>query len=304
LLAIFFLAVTAGCVSLPPAMRDYGALAAPVELGDTPFFPQEQYQCGPAALATVLAASGAGVTLQLLVEQVYLPGRRGSLQAELIAATRRAGRVPYPIAPGMAAIAAELQASRPVLVLQDLGVAWLEQWHYAVVVGIDPGADRVVLRSGVNERALMRAAAFLRSWRKGGYWGMVALRPGELPAAPDRQAYLDAVAGLEAVGQTAAARAAWQAALDRWPGDAVASFGLANAELSLGEPARAEALYLQLLRADPANLAARNNLAYALARQGKREQAIAQLRKALEQAAEDPALRAELEDSLREIRGE
>ena len=29
-----------------------------IELADTPFFPQDDYQCGPAALATLLGASG------------------------------------------------------------------------------------------------------------------------------------------------------------------------------------------------------------------------------------------------------
>ena len=65
-----------------------GVDPARVELESTPFFPQSDYQCGPAALATVLAADGVDVTADQLVSEVYLPGRRGSLQVELIAATR------------------------------------------------------------------------------------------------------------------------------------------------------------------------------------------------------------------------
>ena len=38
------------------------ALATRAELTDTPFFPQEEYQCGPAALATVLKAKGRDIT--------------------------------------------------------------------------------------------------------------------------------------------------------------------------------------------------------------------------------------------------
>src|SRR3569623_3188919 len=53
-----------------------------VELAAVPFFPQERYQCGPAALATVLASSGAAVTADELAPQVYLPARQGSLQPE------------------------------------------------------------------------------------------------------------------------------------------------------------------------------------------------------------------------------
>ena len=42
--------------TLPPALHEY------VELKQVPFFPQTEYQCGPAALATVLNASGVKVT--------------------------------------------------------------------------------------------------------------------------------------------------------------------------------------------------------------------------------------------------
>ncbi|HUG04491.1 MAG TPA: hypothetical protein VML92_08685, partial [Steroidobacteraceae bacterium] len=66
-----------------------------VELAGTPFFPQDEYQCGPAALATVLRASGVATLPDDLKPQVYVPGRRGSLQAELIGAARRHGRLPY-----------------------------------------------------------------------------------------------------------------------------------------------------------------------------------------------------------------
>ena len=49
-----------GCASLVPqtiSLRDAWPAGVPeqVELGAVPFFPQEDYQCGPAALATTLA---------------------------------------------------------------------------------------------------------------------------------------------------------------------------------------------------------------------------------------------------------
>ncbi|MGD8236773.1 MAG: hypothetical protein PVJ65_11540, partial [Chromatiales bacterium] len=71
-----------------------------VQLADTPFFPQQAYQCGPAALATVLNANGVSISPEQLVPQVYLPERRGSLQVEMIAAARRYDQVPVVIEPG------------------------------------------------------------------------------------------------------------------------------------------------------------------------------------------------------------
>ena len=74
-----------------------GDAPATAVLLDVPFHPQTEYQCGPAALATVLGASGVATSPEALVPQVYLPGREGSLQMELVAATRRAGRIPYEV---------------------------------------------------------------------------------------------------------------------------------------------------------------------------------------------------------------
>ena len=124
-----------GCASIPEHVSELPADVS-LDLDRTPFFPQERYQCGPAALATVLASSGVAVDLGALVDRVYLPGRKGSLQVEMLAASRAAGRVPYVIDGTLLALQDELDAGRPVVVLQNLGVTAIPKWHYAVVVGI------------------------------------------------------------------------------------------------------------------------------------------------------------------------
>lgn len=300
-LALLVVGSVSACTSLPEHVRQYGDDASPVELSDTPFFPQERYQCGPAALMTVLTHSGVATTLDSLVEQVYLPGRQGSLQTELIAATRASSRIPYQIDASLSAIVGELQAGRPVLVLQNLGVSWMPRWHYAVVIGVDPITDRVTLRSGTDRHRITNTQTFLRTWGRSEYWALVVLRPGELPANPDTNRYFQAIAALESTGHVAEARSGWQAALDRWPGEPLAMFGMANAEFALNNFADAEDLYRQLLDKNPKSLSARNNLAHAIARQGKNAEAIQEIQLALEMAKDDRAMQAELQDSLAEI---
>ncbi|MCO4757980.1 MAG: hypothetical protein KC477_08145, partial [Oceanospirillaceae bacterium] len=70
-------------------------LPTSVELKDTPFFPQTKYHCGPAALATLLSATGVDTVPDELTPHVYLPERKGSLQVDLVATTRRFQRLPY-----------------------------------------------------------------------------------------------------------------------------------------------------------------------------------------------------------------
>ena len=53
----------AGCAASPQLADGLPTAASrSIELDATPFFPQEDYQCGPAALATLLVASGVEVT--------------------------------------------------------------------------------------------------------------------------------------------------------------------------------------------------------------------------------------------------
>ena len=124
---VLLLVTLAGCATpqTERLLETAPAFPRPVELTAVPFFPQEAYQCGPAALATVLNSSGLNVTPEALAPQVYLPERQGSLQFELLAAARRHGRVPYVLRPQLETLVTEVASGHPVLVLQNLGVAAL-----------------------------------------------------------------------------------------------------------------------------------------------------------------------------------
>ena len=270
--AILTLLVLPGCgLRTAPVLLD---VEQPLELDNTPFFAQEKYQCGPASLAMLLGASGVDTDPEALAPKTYLPGREGSLQLELLAAARQYDRVPYVIAPDISALMAELQAGRPVLVLQNLGLTRLPAYHYAVVIGVQP-SNKVVLRSGTTRRLVADAGDFVATWRRAGSWGMIALRPGELPAQPDPLEYLRAVSAFEAAGMGISANPAYQAALAAWPDDQNAMFALANNFLHQARYREAEMWYRRILQVNPEHLAAANNLAESLARRGKRREALA-----------------------------
>jgi len=269
-----------------------------LELPDTPFFPQEAFQCGPAALATVLAAAEVDVTPEELAGKVYLPERQGSLQLELVAASRRYQRLPYRIDPDLRALLAELDAGRPVLVLQNLGLASYPVWHYAVVIGFDADGNTIVLRSGDRKRLVMTTGKFMRTWERADYWALVALRPGEFPVDPDKSRYLQAVAALESVGKSGVAITFYEAAVERWPGSLVAMFGLGNSYYLQGSLQQAEIQYRRLLAIQPGNAATRNNLAQVLADRGCDAAAFAEVDAGLAISQQGSAI----SESLREIR--
>jgi tetratricopeptide (TPR) repeat protein len=251
-----------GCASAP-VVQDRWPPGAPsaVELGGVPFHPQTGYECGPAALATVLGHRGLDADADALVPEVYVPARKGSLQPELVAAARRRGLVVYPVRPTVEDLLAQLAAGEPVLILQNQGLRRLPVWHYAVVVGADARSDTFVLRSGKTRRRIEQGAEFLRRWDLADRWGVVALAPGSLPADPDWPRYLKAVADLESAGHAHGAAAAYEAALARAPSLSAARFGLANVHYRTGRMGEAATLYAGLAADPDYGVAALNNLA-------------------------------------------
>jgi tetratricopeptide (TPR) repeat protein len=284
-----------GCAAAPQLPQD----APTVELTAVPFFPQTEYQCGPAALATVLAHAGVNVAADDLVDEVYIAGLRGSLQLELLGATRRHGLIPYVLEPDAAALAAELAAGYPVLVLQNLGLDRAPVWHYAVVVGI--AGDDVILRSGTERRLIERDVRFLRSWQRGDNWAFVTVEPGALPATATAGSYVRALTSAEPLLDPAAAERGYEAALTRWPSDELVLFAAAGHRLELGDLLGAATLYRQLLAAAPQHAAAHNNLANVLAARGCYGEALAEARSALAAGTAPPELGDAIRDTVNEI---
>lgn len=284
--------VLSGCVTNGELLgrNPMDAALEAVELTETPFFPQTENLCGPAALATVLSQSGVEIDIDELRSAVYIPQRKGSLQLELIAAARAYSRIPFQVDPTFASLVAELSAGHPILVLQNLGFKAAPIWHYAVVVGYLPNERRVVLRSGDIERYVMSERKFLKVWQRGDRWGFVVLPPGELPAGADEGRYLRAVAALESIGDYDSAVRGYTAASRRWPASKLALLGLGNVRYAQGDLTEAERAYRHLLRQDPGHVIALNNLAQTLADRGCVREATTTIARALAASdATDPS---------------
>ncbi|RRV69603.1 peptidase C39 family protein [Stutzerimonas stutzeri] len=266
LLVLLLAGLVGGCASSRISIDD-ADLPSAAELTEVPFYPQEAYQCGPAALATMLAQRGIPADPDVLVDQVYIPERRGSLQVEMVAAARAAGLLVYPLRSRLEDVLAEVAAGNPVLVLQNLAFDRWPQWHFAVVVGYDLVEQRLVLRSGTTERWIASFRDFERTWSKAERWAVVTLKPDQLPATARETVWLRSASDLEQVGQVSPARVAYEAAVARWR-SSLGLFALANSQYAAGQKEMAERSLRDSIATDLGFAIGWFNLSHVLAERG------------------------------------
>jgi len=263
------------------AIQPKFALPKVASVPGVPFFPQDDFQCGPAALAMLAQHAGVNVLPDELTEQVYVPGRQGSFQVEMLTATRRQALVAYTLQPQLEDLLREVASGNPVLVFQNLSLQVYPIWHYAVVIGFDRARNTVVLHSGVTERLEMSLFTFERTWARGEHWAMVALPPERLPATAQAERFTAAAAGLERV-QPAAAQVAYRTALKAWPGQRAAMIGLGNAAYALGQKEEAAARFESATQAHADFADAWNNLAQVRLEQGRLPEAAEAIKRAVQ----------------------
>ncbi|MFZ5524172.1 MAG: PA2778 family cysteine peptidase [Pseudomonadota bacterium] len=251
------------------------------EIIAVPYFAQDAFQCGPAALAMSLNAAGFAVTPEVLKPELYLPDRHGSLQVEMLAAGRRHGATTYQLSPELNDVLREIAAGTPVVVLQNLAFAWYPVWHYAVAIGYDLDRAEIILRSGPEQRQILPMATFEYTWGRSGYWAMVAMPPGKIPETAEEASFIAAINAVEKITDPERALSTYIAALDRWPGNLAAQIGVGNIAYKLHDLGQAERAFRQAAQDHPESVAAYNNLAQTLADQARYEEAREAARRAV-----------------------
>lgn len=284
LVGVFLLCL--GACATPPQTRlvlgsPPASLPRHAELAEVPYFAQDAFQCGPASLAMSLNAAGITVTPETLKPELYLPDRHGSLQVEMLAATRRQGATAYQLAPELNDMLREISAGTPVVVLQNLAFSWYPVWHYAVAIGYDLDRAEIILRSGPEQRQVLPMRTFEYTWARSGYWAMVALPPGKIPETAEANSFIFAVSALEKTSGPERVQSTYIAALNRWLGNLSAQIGVGNTAYQMHDLAQAEAAFRQAAHDHPDSVAAFNNLAQTLSDQARYAEALEAARRAV-----------------------
>lgn len=233
--------LVSGCSLLPPTPQTDQLLLQPgaswprqFERTDLPLVLQEPDYCGPAALAMVLSQAGVNAAQDELGQKVFLPGRSGTLQAEMLTGPRRFGLVSFELDGQLGSLLKETQQGRSPVVLLNLGLSWAPRWHYAVVMGYDLDRAEIILRSGTQARQILPLRTFEYTWARSQHWAMALTRPGTLPSAVDALHAEQAALGFELVNPPAQATQVWQSVVTHWPNRLLPQLALGNSLMAEG----------------------------------------------------------------------
>jgi predicted double-glycine peptidase len=142
-----------------------------------PFFAQETYRCGPAALATVMDYwyKKQGSTEWIMPEQIaadiYSPTAKGVLAMDLEIYARKHGFRTEQYAGNMADLRQNVGRGIPSIIFVDYGFSIYEQHHFMVVTGSTP--DAIIVNSGKHENQPVSDKELEKIWKRNRYWTLV-----------------------------------------------------------------------------------------------------------------------------------
>lgn len=156
-----------------------GEIPLSYKIEDVPFYPQLDYYCGPASLASIINYWGGNVTQEEIGKRIYRSDLKGSLSIDLILYARERGYEVEVIKGDIERLKEEIRDNRPVLAFLNVGLRWLPIWHYLVVIGYDDVRGELITNSGRKQFKRYRYKDFLRKWEATDYWGLVIRLPEE-----------------------------------------------------------------------------------------------------------------------------
>lgn len=152
----------AGCVR-HSASRMIVHSPAETAILDVPFVPQAQKNdCGPAAMASVLAFHGQDIPLEEITRRVFTPALQRTLLPDM---ENFAASLGFSVRSGRgdpAFLREQINGGLPVILMLDTGRWAFSRGHYVVVFGHRP--DGFLIHAGNDPNVFIRDRHLLQQW--------------------------------------------------------------------------------------------------------------------------------------------
>lgn len=168
-------AMLSGCITADQRLggtdRDPSPRALYIQ--QVPFYPQRQYECGPASMAAVMNFWGRSVTPEQIGEQIYRPKLRGTLSIDLWQYAKAQHFLASIHRGSWDFLEQQMSRKRPIIAFLNLGFRQVPIGHFLVVVGLDPGERSVIVYSGGDRNLHIPYDRFEAAWEKTNYWALL-----------------------------------------------------------------------------------------------------------------------------------
>ena len=236
---------------------------------------QTAYQCGPAALGSVLHYWGRNEDADTIGSALYRPGTLGVLNFTLATYAKDLGfwaEMPQADEPDLKEW---IRRGIPPIVMLDTGALWARNYHFVVLRGFNDREQIYYANTGQPDTQAIPYAELRKRWGSPGKWCLIVCPARRVRWEGDAARDRELAFFLERSGDLALAGHWYRASLRKDPDNDIAKFDLGNIYLKTGRWNRAEKIYSELLR--KGSLSGRpgigesvlyNNLAWVYLRQG------------------------------------
>lgn len=232
MLAFSTFLLLSACASTPQTEQILSTKSSRTQLSkviqNVPFYPQQDFFCGPTTLAEVAQFYDLDESPESIAPTLFVPKLQGSLQIEMTAATRQLSLIAYSESGKISQLLELIEQDIPVIILQNLGLDWLPQWHYAVVVGYDLNTEDIILHSGQRKHYRQPLSVFERTWARANYWLLIPLPTTVASATLNPFIYTRSSYDLIKSGHVDAGLEGLKTAASRWKEQWLAYFLLGN----------------------------------------------------------------------------
>jgi ABC-type bacteriocin/lantibiotic exporter with double-glycine peptidase domain len=171
-LLITSFALLQGCAAptrgdLLKKFRDNPELGSYIQ--NVPFYPQDEFMCGPSALTSILNYYSSGYELSEVTEELFVEELQGTLVMDMLIYAKLKGFKASAYSSGMMDLMIRLRQGNPLILFLNLGSKAKPKGHFITAIGYDDETKTVIVHSGTTQAEMMSYSALKGSWEKTGY---------------------------------------------------------------------------------------------------------------------------------------
>ncbi len=244
-------------------------------LENVPTVAQKAYQCGPAALESVLRYWGSPADADSIGKALYKSNTHGVFNFTLAQYTKSLGfwseiHEDFTVEN----LKQWIRKGIPAIVMLDTGTLWARTYHFVVLKGFDDHLRIFYANTGVPETQSIDYGEFEQRWKKADVWSLIVSPLEKVDWELDEKQSIEIALLFEKKRDLAQAERWLESALRKNPNSLTAKFNLANVYGKSDRSGKAKVIYQELLDQNPSRTEISNNLAWIDYEEGRYEEAL------------------------------